>query len=342
MRTLRLLGEGHCFYHCISRVVDRRFIFGEEEKEFFRKTMRCLEEFTGVQVVTYCIMDNHIHLLLGVPDKDEMPPLTEETLLTSLEQMYDAHTLLGVQQELERALKANNLKWHQEILDRYEYRRGSLSEFMKTLKQRFTQWYNRTHSRRGTIWEARYKSVLVEDTESALLTMAAYIDLNPVRAGMVSSPEDYRWCGYSEAVAGKIEARRGLAAVLSEALRDADFRADWRRTHNRYRQLLFEEGEEVGADKVKGTRGRKGFRHETVEEVIAAGGKLSVREILRHRVRYFCDGAVFGTVGFVNKVFERERIRFGPKRKTGARRMRGAEWGKLRVLRDLQQDVFGE
>ncbi len=77
-----------------------------------------------------------------------------------------------------------------------------------------------------------------------------------------------------------------------------------------------------------------------MEEVIAAGGKLSVRGILRHRVRYFCDGAVFGTADFVNKVFERERNRFGPKRKTGARRMRGAEWGKLRVLRDLQKDVF--
>lgn len=302
--------------------------------------MRAMEQFTGVQVVTYCIMDNHIHLLLGVPDKDELAPLTEESLLESLAEMVDYHTVRGVKEELERALNSNNEKWHQEILDRYEYRRGSLAEFMKTLKQRFAQWYNRTHGRKGTIWEARYKSVLVEDTESALLTMAAYIDLNPVRAGMVASPEHYRWCGYAEAVAGKIEARNGLAAVLSEALQDADFRADWRRTHNRYRQLLFEEGEEVEADEMKGTKARKGFSSETVEEVIAAGGKLSVREILRHRVRYFCDGAVFGTASFVNRVFEWDRSRFGPNRKTGARRMRGAEWGELRVLRDLQKDVF--
>ncbi len=341
MRQARLLGEGRCFYHCISRVVDRRFIFGDEEKEFFRETMRNLERFTGVQVVTYCIMDNHIHLLLGVPDEDELAPLGESELLECLGKMYDAHTVLGVKQELERALKQNNPKWHQEIIDRYEYRRGSLPEFMKTLKQRFTQWYNRSNDRKGTLWENRYKSVLVEDTESALLTMAAYIDLNPVRAGMVRSPEDYRWCGYSEAVAGKIEARNGLGAILSEALQDGDFRADWRRTHNRYRQLIFEEGEEVGADEVRGTRARKGFSRETVDEVIAAGGKLSVREILRHRVRYFCDGAVFGTANFVNKVFERERSRFGPRRKSGARRMRGAEWGKLRVMRDLRKDVFG-
>ena len=64
---------------------------------------------------------------------------------------------------------------------------------------------------------------------------------------------------------------------------------------------------------------------------------------LRHRVRYFCDGAVLGTAQFVDGVFAREqalRKRFGEKRTTGARRMRGADWGELRVLRDLQKDVI--
>ncbi|MEZ5431159.1 MAG: hypothetical protein R3F31_08270 [Verrucomicrobiales bacterium] len=50
--------------------------------------------------------------------------------------------------------------------------------------------------------------------EAALLTMAAYIDLNPVRAGMVDDPKDYRWCGYAEAVAGGRRARRGLGTML--------------------------------------------------------------------------------------------------------------------------------
>jgi len=298
MRQARLLGKGHCFYHCISRVVDQRFIFGTEEKEFFRKTMRNLEKFTGVQVVTYYIMDNHIHLLLGVPDKDELPPLNEAELLECLSAIYDAPTVLGVKQELQRAAEANNPNGHQEIdpagesvesdratspalpcnavLERYEYRRGSLSEFMKSLKQRFTQWYNRTKGRKGTLWESRYKSVLVEGAESALMTMAAYIDLNPVRAGVADTPEEYRWCGYSEAMAGNMVARTGLGTILSETLQDSGIRADWRRTHKRYRQLLFEEGEEVGEDERNGRPGRKGFSREKVEEVIARKGKLSV------------------------------------------------------------------
>ena len=57
-----------------------------------------------------------------------------------------------------------------------------------------------------------------------------------------------------------------------------------------------------------------------------------------------CDGAVLGTADFVNGVFEREqerRKRFGEKRTSGARKMRGADWGEPRVLRDLQEDVIG-
>jgi hypothetical protein len=83
---------------------------------------------------------------------------------------------------------------------------------------------------------------------------------------------------------------------------------------------------------------------EVVEAVVEQGGAMPVRQALRHRVRYFCDGAVLGTAAFVNAVFEREqavRKRFGEKRSTGARRMRGADWGELRVLRDLQKDVMG-
>jgi hypothetical protein len=61
-------------------------------------------------------------------------------------------------------------------------------------------------------------------------------------------------------------------------------------------------------------------------------------------VRYLSDGAVLGTAGFVDEVFQREKEagRASPKRETGARMMRGAQWGELRVLRDLQKEVIGE
>ncbi len=76
-----------------------------------------------------------------------------------------------------------------------------LSEFMKTLKQKFTSGFNRQQGREGTLWERRFKSVLVEGSWNCILKVAAYIDLNAVRAGLVDDPKDYRWCGYGEAVA---------------------------------------------------------------------------------------------------------------------------------------------
>ena len=62
--------------------------------------------------------------------------------------------------------------------------------------------------------------------------------------------------------------------------------------------------------------------------------------ILRCQVRYFCDGAVFGSTEFVNGVFNANREHYAPRRTSGARKMKGADWGDLRVLRDLQVNAI--
>ena len=80
----------------------------------------------------------------------------------------------------------------------------------------------RLHHEQSLIWEERFGSVVVEEEERALRTMAAYIDLNPVRAGMVLNPADYRWSGYAEAMAGKARApspHPGRVGVNIEAIR---------------------------------------------------------------------------------------------------------------------------
>ena len=344
----RLTGIGRSYYHVFSRVVDRRKVFGTKEKEVFRKILRNQEAFAGVRVITYCLMPNHFHLLLEVPDREPFEPLDEAGLMAVLPLLYDGETVEGVKQESDRARAAEDERWHQEILARYERRRGSLPHFLKELKQRVTFFMNKRCDRVGTLWESRYKSVLVEDGENALLTVAAYIDLNPVRAGLVKRPEDYRWCGYAEAMSGgrgAKRAREGLGRMLGEALSDPDFRDDWRLTSARYRVLLYTEGEEVKGDESLGIGSRRGFAESEVEAVVEAKGAMPLAEVLRHRVRYLCDGAVLGSEAFVNEVFEREqalRQRFGEKRKSGARRLRGADWGELRVLRDLRKDVIGD
>ena len=72
--------NGVGFYHCLSRVVDRNFVFGEAEREVFRKTMRQVEAFSGVRVITWTILSNHFHLLLAVPPRPEVEPSDAEIL----------------------------------------------------------------------------------------------------------------------------------------------------------------------------------------------------------------------------------------------------------------------
>ena len=63
---------------------------------------------------------------------------------------------------------------------------------------------------------------------------------------------------------------------------------------------------------------------------------MNLAERLRCRIRYMTRGAVFGSTEFVEQVFENNRSQFGARRKSGARKMRGGHWGRMRVLRDLQ------
>jgi hypothetical protein len=218
----------------------------------------------------------------------------------------------------------------------YFRRMWDLSAYMKLLKQRFTQWFNRGRGRRGTLWEERFKSVLVEGPGATLATMAAYIDLNPVRANLVDDPKDYRWCGYSQAMAGDEKALDGLRTVVAAARRVSEESVPWAEVLPEYRIWLFAQGEETEGTDPQGQPLRRGIPREQVAAVLAARGRVGPAEFLRVRVRYFTDGAVLGTREFVDGVFRALRNRFGPKRKDGARRIKGLESPDLYALRDLR------
>ncbi len=341
MRQARLLISedsplGH--YHCISRVVDRRFIFNTAEKEHFAHLLREVEAFCEVKVLTYCLMSNHFHLLVEVPKPPEVLPNAEE-ILQKLKRLSGHQNVGAVRQRFEMYRAAKDAQAEAEYLATFHQRMWDLSAFMKLLKQRFTQWYNGRTGRKGTLWEERFKSVLVEGIGQGLSAMAAYIDLNPVRAGLVTDPKDYRWSGYGEAMAGKKRARLGLQRVVQALLRGEEETLS--RSMEIYRMHVYREGtEEREAVGIDGKTERGALKREDVLAVINAKGRLPLSEYMKCRVRYFCDGAVFGSSEFVEVVFQANRKRFGAKRQSGARRMRGVE-DALFSLRDLKVGVFG-
>ena len=350
--ALEALRGKPAIYHCISRVVGGEFLLGPAEREHFVKLMRAYEAFGHLRILTYCVLSNHFHILVEVPARPEEDPDDEE-LLAHLGGLYSPFEMAGIRWELEHYRAQDNERGAEALRQRYLSRMWDLSAFMKILKQRFTQWFNPQSGRHGTLWEERFKSLLVEDGHAARV-VAAYIDLNPVRAGMVEDPRSYRWSGYGEAVAGRKVAREGLQRMMFEyeqmrgneavAAREV---ADWRRVAAGYRQILYMDGgegpeteESGGGGGETGTRRRKGFTRKEVEAVLAKGGKLSEGEILGGRVRYFIDGVMVGTKEFVENSYRLSRERFGPKRTTGARRMRGVE-SELHTARALQVDALG-
>ncbi len=165
-------------YHCLSRVVNRDKVLGPEEKERFVQILRLYERFCRVQVLAFCVMSNHFHLLLEVPDRPA-ERMSDEELLAHLGLLYGKAQLGKIRWELEHYRAQGNDTAAEALKDRFFARMYDLSAFMKVVKQRFTQFFNRKHGRRGTLWEDRFKSVLVEDGHAARV-VAAYIDLNPL------------------------------------------------------------------------------------------------------------------------------------------------------------------
>ena len=170
--------------------------------------------------------------------------------------------------------------------------------------------------------------------------MAAYIDLNAVRAGIVKDPRDWRWCGYAEALAAQCLSRNGVYEVLG--LSDVERRdgAAWRKVHARYRRLLMTEGVELRDE--DGRVVRKGISLEQFATEEARAFELPAPALLHHRIRYFVDGLALGSAAFIENVFANHRAKLKVKRTTGARVPRGVPLGDLRTLRDLRGDVGGQ
>ena len=188
----------------------------------------------------------------------------------------------------------------------------------------------------------------------AAKTISAYIDLNPVRAGMVKDPANYRWRSHGEAIGGGSKgngetARAGLVRALRahQAIK-AEANLLVSGVSKEYRKLLMAGAVEKSADTV-GRDGatitntlRKGILKEQAKLERGNDGEIPFGKMLRCRVRYFTDGAVIGSRSFVDEAFLKSRERFGPKRRSGARKMNGEAGkasGRIWSLRDLRKGV---
>ena len=327
----RLLVEGQRgVYHVMSRTSCGQYLFDDEGKAVFVEMLRKQAGFCGVDVLAYCVMGNHFHLLVAVPEDVD---ISDAELLRRYRLLYKekgcppSSASPGV---LAKLLETNEEEG-QVLRARILARMHDLSVFMRELKQRFGIWYNHRYQNKGTIWAKRFNSVVVEPSKEALTTVAAYIDLNPVRAELVDDPEDYAFSSYGDASRGRRPARMGYRGVFCGE-------AKWDELLPDYRRILYGKGI---ASKCTPGKDRGQIDPARAERAMAnrgRGGKLPLSDVLRTRVRYFTAGTAIGSDDFLSNIGGQWRDHYGLERKRNAYSMRYADWGGLRSFRNLQVD----
>ena len=177
------------FYHCISRCVRRAFLCGdgfEYRKRWIEERLQALAGIFAIDVCGFAIMDNHLHVLLRLDPARARGwsalDIARKWLQLCPPRGTDGQPLNLVPEYL--ATRVADEAWITECRRRL----SDLGWFMKLLKEPIARRANREDQCTGAFWEGRFKSIAILD-EASLLATCAYIDLNPVAAGLAATPE---------------------------------------------------------------------------------------------------------------------------------------------------------
>ncbi|MCF7837273.1 MAG: transposase [Candidatus Marinimicrobia bacterium] len=206
-------------YHVVVRCVRRAYLCGadaysganyDHRKEWIRSRLAHLSEAFAMDVLTYSVMSNHLHVVLRTRPDVARRWGTEDVARRWLSVYTPKHesdegvryevTEADVAAELEDRLRLNELR----------RRLGSLSWFMKALNEHISRRANKEDGVKGRFWESRFKCQRLED-EGAILACMCYVDLNPVRARLATSLEGSEFTGAYDRIMARKAAERAKA-----------------------------------------------------------------------------------------------------------------------------------
>jgi REP element-mobilizing transposase RayT len=238
-----------------------------------------------VEILGLCIMGNHFHILVKTLPEYKF---ADQDIKNRYVSFYGDDRVFA-----------------DGLIPSLRVKLSSLSEFVREIKVGFARYYNKRHNRRGYFWGDRFKSVIVEKGET-LINCLAYIDLNPVRAGMENRPEEYRWnsLGYHIQTRNKDNFLSLDFGLKEFGVLDTEERL------NRYRRYVYE----AGAVDRSENRQRKVIRDVVVEKERKKEFKISRVHRFRYRTRYFTDSGIIGTKEFVSVIYMRFKDIFMSKR----------------------------
>ncbi len=302
-RTSRLIVTNEkAVYHVMSRTALDGFPLKDVEKDFMLDLIKRFSALYFTEILGFCLMGNHFHLLVKMIPDDRF---TDE----DIQKRFEAHY-------------GDSREFAEGQVPYFRKKLSSLSEFVREIKVGFARYYNKRHNRRGYFWGDRFKSVIVDKGET-LINCLAYIDLNPLRAGLVERPEDYRWnsLGYHLQTDNKdqfLSTDFGLEEFNPPP--DKCFEGEKERI-KRYRRYVYEAGAIDRPNKMQA----KVINTKVVAKERKKDFEISRISRFRHRTRYFTDSGIIGSKEFVAQNYQRFKHLFHSKHEKKPKPIKGLD-----------------
>ncbi len=310
------IDQEHSSYHIISRVSRGEFLLDDDGKEYFMNLMFKLAKAYYVDITSFAIMSNHFHILLS-NRRDEVEKATKDELFSKYKEAYGNN---AEPPEGSFIKKSYEIEYDEDGgVERLRQRLGSVSRYIQELKQGFTKWYNYKNKCKGVLWADRFKGIAISKGDAELIC-SAYVDLNPVRAGIVKKPEDYRWSSIGLRVRNAGKSKKVLSTIQIEKLHIKiieDVKGEYKRikewkkevvSFSVYRAFVYDSG------KVK-KDGASSITEQAYKESKSLIKKLGITDILSYKYRNITEGLAFGSYEIVANFQEKFNRKFIKPRK---------------------------
>jgi REP element-mobilizing transposase RayT len=183
------------YYHCVARCVRQAWLWGKDEyagrdyshrKQWVIDRLGHLADLFAIEICAYAVMSNHYHLVVFV-DREKAQRWTQEEVVKRWSRLHQLPPLIRRYQAPD--VLESEREAAESIIESWRERLFDISWFMRHLNEHLARRANAEDQCTGRFWEGRFKSQALLD-EAGLLTAMAYIDLNPIRAGIASTPEE--------------------------------------------------------------------------------------------------------------------------------------------------------
>jgi len=234
-----------------------------EARQAFIRFLKFYSSAYACEVATFVVMGNHYHLILKMKPFEELDKATLERHAAKIYPNTVEQTKL----------------WTQAHWEQFNRRLFNLADLIRNIQQGFARWYNKSYGRRGRFWADRFKSTLLYG-ERSLVECMQYVDLNPIRAGMVERPEEYEYGAFALRAQMEDKGLADLRPLLSERTKAKAF--------EQYRSMVYLRGHVPSGEK------GAAIKDAVLDGEMKMNFDLGTTGEKRDHFRFYVDGLVIG------------------------------------------------